>query len=986
MTFRSPGQPRPAASRPLVLPRWPKLLIPVAAGLVALIIVVSVVAGVWTDYLWFRSVGYTSVFGTTYGTKWLLFLVTAIFMAAVVGANAWLAYRLRPPFRPSAADQQSLEGYRTVVDPHRRLVLGVLLGLIGLITGLSAASSWRTWLLFANRVSFHRTDPQFHLDLSFFVFVYPFLRMVLTYLFTAVLISLVVAVIVHYLYGALRPQVKGHRATAAARAHLFVLVGVFVLLKAAAYFVDRYGIDFSQRGVVRTGASYTDVNAILPAKTVLAVIAVLCAVLFFAGAIRRNTLLPAVGFGLLVLSAVLIGGVYPAIIQQFVVKPNEQVKESPYISREIKYTRLAYGVSNVRSQPYQAGSSLSAAALGRLVSNLPDVRLMDPAVVSQTFQQLQQVKGYYKFPSVLAVDRYPQPGSATPQDQVIGVRDMDGPPSGQANWINSHLVYTHGFGVVAARASTAQANTGAPAFTESDIPPTGSLGLRQPRIYFGQQETSYAIVGGRQAELDYPNGSTGGQQNTRYTGGGGVPVGSPLNRLLYAIKFRQLNILLSGAIDGNSKIMYIRDPLSRVQKVAPFLTLDGDPYPVVWNGGIDWVVDAYTTTNDYPYSQRIGLGQASTDSYFPSGSVFGSPGQVNYVRNSVKAVVDAYTGKVTLYQWGTKDPILQTWMHAFPGVIQPRTDIPPALLAHLRYPEVLFEAQRQILAQYHVQQAEQFYGGQNFWTVPDDPSRSGQAGLSQPPYYLTLSSMPGYRKPKFSLVTSFNPRGRPNMAAYMAVDSTPASPGYGTIRLLELPQDTAFPGPGQVQNDFESDPTVASALTLLRQGGSRVTTGNLVTLPVGGGLVYFEPLYVSQSSGNSNSGSFPTLKRVLVYYNGTGTGTGSIGYAPTLSEALAQVFTVPGSPPPPPGGTGGGTGPPSSGGTANSTVQKYLQQAEDFYNQAQADLKNGDLAKYQADLAKVKAALDKAQQAAAGGSAAKPKTGATPQPSPSKSG
>ena len=986
MTFRSPGQPRPAASRPLVLPRWPKLLIPVAAGLVALIIVVSVVAGVWTDYLWFHSVGYTSVFGTTYGTKWLLFLVTAIFMAAVVGANAWLAYRLRPPFRPSAADQQSLEGYRTVVDPHRRLVLGVLLGLIGLITGLSAASSWRTWLLFANRVSFHRTDPQFHLDLSFFVFVYPFLRMVLTYLFTAVLISLVVAVIVHYLYGALRPQVKGQRATAAARAHLFVLVGVFVLLKAAAYFVDRYGIDFSQRGVVRTGASYTDVNAILPAKTVLAVIAVLCAVLFFAGAIRRNTLLPAVGFGLLVLSAVLIGGVYPAIIQQFVVKPNEQVKESPYISREIKYTRLAYGVSNVRSQPYQAGSSLSAADLGRLVSNLPDVRLMDPAVVSQTFQQLQQVKGYYKFPSVLAVDRYPQPGSATPQDTVIGVRDMDGPPSGQANWINSHLVYTHGFGVVAARASTAQANTGAPAFTESDIPPTGSLGLKQPRIYFGQQETSYAIVGGRQAELDYPNGSTGGQQNTRYTGGGGVPVGSPLNRLLYAIKFRQLNILLSGAIDGNSKIMYIRDPLSRVQKVAPFLTLDGDPYPVVWNGGIDWVVDAYTTTNDYPYSQRIGLGQASTDSYFPSGSVFGSPGQVNYVRNSVKAVVDAYTGKVTLYQWGTKDPILQTWMNAFPGVIQPRTDIPPALLAHLRYPEVLFEAQRQILAQYHVQQAEQFYGGQNFWTVPDDPSRSGQAGLSQPPYYLTLSSMPGYRKPEFSLVTSFNPRGRPNMAAFMAVDSNPASPGYGTIRLLELPQDTAFPGPGQVQNDFESDPTVASALTLLRQGGSRVTTGNLVTLPVGGGLVYFEPLYVSQSSGSSNSGSFPTLKRVLVYYNGTGTGTGSIGYAPTLSEALAQVFTVPGSPPPPPGGTGGGTGPPSSGGTANSTVQKYLQQAEDFYNQAQADLKNGDLAKYQADLAKVKAALDKAQQAAAGGSAAKPKTGATPQPSPSKSG
>src|SRR6266568_1027391 len=423
MTFRSPGQPRPSAGRPIVLPRWPKFLIPAAAGLIALIIVVSVVAGVWTDYLWFRSVSYTSVFGTTYGTKWLLFLVTALFMAAVVGLNAWLAYRLRPAYRPAAPDQQSLEGYRTILDPHRRLMLGLLLGLIGLISGLTAASSWRTWLLFANRTSFHRTDPQFHLDISFFVFVYPFLRMVLTYLFAAVLLSLAVAVLVHYLYGALRPQVKGQRATPAARTHMFVLVGVFVLLKAAAYWVDRYGIDFSQRGIVRTGASYTDVNAILPAKTVLAVIAVICAALFFAGAVRRNTLLPAVGFGLLVLSAVIIGGVYPAIIQQFVVKPNELVKETPYLGREINSTRRAYGVSDVRAVLYPANSPEPPAKLAQQVTALPDVRLMDPGVVSQAFQQLQQVKSYYKFAPVLSLDRYAQPGSATAQDTLIGVRD-----------------------------------------------------------------------------------------------------------------------------------------------------------------------------------------------------------------------------------------------------------------------------------------------------------------------------------------------------------------------------------------------------------------------------------------------------------------------------------------------------------------------------------------------------------------------------------
>ena len=958
MTFRTPGQPRPPVGRPLVLPRWPKLLIPVVAGLIALIVVVSVIAGVWTDYLWFRSVGYTSVFGTTYGTRWLLFLVTAIFMAVVVGFNAWLAYRLRPAYRPVVADRQGLEGYRTIIDPHRRLVLGLLLGLIGLISGLTAASSWRTWLLFANRTSFHTADPQFHLDISFFVFVYPFLRMVLTYLFAAVLLSLAVSALVYYLYGALRPQVKGQRATPSARAHLFVLVGIFMLLKAAAYWVDRYGIDFSQRGIVQTGASYTDVNAILPAKTVLAVIAVICAALFFAGAARRNTLLPAVGFGLLVLSAVIIGGVYPLIIQQFVVKPNELVKETPYLSREIVSTRRAYGVSGVKVTPYPATSTEPPADLARQVSALPDVRLMDPGVVSQSFQQLQQVKSYYKFANVLSVDRYTLPGGTTPQDTLIGVRDMSGPPAGQANWINSHLVYTHGFGVVASQASTAQAD-GDPAFTENDIPPTGELGLSQPRVYFGEQETSYAIVGGHQKELDYPNESTGGQQNTTYTGGGGVPIGSALNRLLYAIKYRQLNILLSGAIDGKSKILYIRDPLSRVAKVAPFLTLDGDPYPVVVGGQMLWVVDGYTTTDNYPYSQRLSLPGATTNSYSPGGS---ASGQVNYIRNSVKATVNAYTGAVTLYRWSNNDPVLDTWMKAFPGIIKPTKDIPKALLAHFRYPEVLFEAQRQILAQYHVTVAQEFYGGQNFWAVPTDPSGLTPKQFSQPPYYMTMT-MPGYRQPEFSLTTSFTPRGRANISAYMAVDSAPG-PGFGTIRLLTLPQDTAIQGPEQVQNDFESNPVVAPALTLLRAGGSKVTQGNLITLPVGGGLVYFEPVYVSQSAATS-SGSYPSLQRVLVYYSGR------IGYAPTLRGALAQVFTgVPSQP-----ATGKQSPPPAPSGKASATVLKFLGQAERFYGQAQQALKSGNLGAYGRDIGKVKEAIDKARQAAQTGSHAAKSTG-----------
>ena len=477
MSFRSGSARQPASRPPLANLRWPRLVLPIIVAVIAFLVLITIVAGVWTDFLWYRAVHYSSVFGTTYGTRWAMFFVAGLFMAVVTGANATLAYRLRPIYRPVPPAGQGGDAYRLAIDPHRRLLLGVLVGVIGLISGITAAGSWRTWLLFANQVPFHKVDPEFKWDLSFFVFTYPFIRMVLSYLFAAVLISLVLATLVHYLYGGLRMQGRRPRVTMAAQAHLFLLFGVFVLLKAVAYWVDRYGIDFSQRGAVTTGASYTDVNAVLPAKTVLSVIAVLCALLFFAGAARRSAMLPAVGFGLLVLSAILIGGLYPAIIQQFVVKPNELAKETPYIHREITTTRQAYALSNstVRVTPYAASVNVSQAALDTDVSTLQGMRLLDPDVVSETFQQLQQVKSYYQFPANLAMDRYPLPGAGPlPQDTVVAVRGMGGPPPGQGNWINTHLVYTHGFGVVAATANTVQGN-GNPSFVESDIPPHGAL-------------------------------------------------------------------------------------------------------------------------------------------------------------------------------------------------------------------------------------------------------------------------------------------------------------------------------------------------------------------------------------------------------------------------------------------------------------------------------------------------------------------------------
>ena len=980
MTFRPSGPARPPDARAaLRLPRWPRYLVPVIVGLVAFVVVLIIVAGVWTDFLWFRSVHYGSVFGVTYGTRWALFFIGGIFMAVVTGVNAVIAFRLRPAYRPVTPQRPGIETYRLAVDPHRRLLLGIALGLVGLISGISAAGAWRTWLLFINQVPFHQRDPQFKIDISFFVFTYPFIRLVLSFLFAAVLLSLATAVLVHALYGGLRLQGRRVRATAGAQMQLFILLGLFVLLKGVAYWFDRYGIDFSQRGTVTTGASYTDVNAVLPAKTVLAVIAVICAVLFFAGAVRHSAMLPAVGFGLLVLSAIIIGGVYPAIIQQFVVKPNELAKESKYIAREISSTRTAYAVSGVRVIAYPGAPSVPPSKLAGQVVGLNGLRLMDPAVVSATFQQLQQVKGFYQFPDQLSVDRYRLPsGGSTPQDVVVAVRGMGGPPQGQGNWINTHLVYTHGFGFVGAKAD-AVGNGGNPEFVESDIPPHGQLGPFEPRVYFGPMEETYAIVGGPPGrpgqELDYPFENASGQKNYTYNGSGGVPVGSPLNRVLYAVKFRELNILLSGAINGYSKILYDRQPLARVAKVAPWLTLDGSPYPVVANGRILWVVDGYTTTDLYPYSERIGMPQATSTSQTPNGSIAGSQaGNINYIRNSVKAVVDAYTGSVTLYQWGPSDPMLHTWMNAFPGVVKPGRDIPAYLRPHLRYPPDLFEVQRQILAKYHVTNPQSFYGGQNFWTVPNDPTgRAINSGLSQPPYYLTMT-MPGYRQqPQFSLTTAMAQKARPNLAAYMAVDSNPQS-GYGTIRVLQLPQAAAILGPQQVQNNFETDPVASKELSLFRQGGSTVIKGNLVSLPLGGGLLYEEPIYI-EAAGGSSAGSYPTLKRVFVFYDG------QVGYGVSVQGALAQVFT---------GLPSVGQGPPSGSGAVSAIVRKYLQQAEQDYATAQAALRGGNFTAYGQAIASMKQALDNAQQAAGARSGATPtpsptaRASASPSPSPSR--
>ncbi|HEY7486339.1 MAG TPA: UPF0182 family protein [Streptosporangiaceae bacterium] len=965
VSFRTPG-----FSRRIRTGGRARLLLPTVVGVVALFILFLVFSGIWTELLWYRSVGFSSVYTRELWTKLLLFFGAGLFMVFVIGANLVIAYRLRPAYRPLSVEQQGLERYRAAIDPHRRLIAGCILGLIGLITGSSMSGQWRTWMAFMNRTPFGTKDPQFHKDISFFVFTYPFLRMILGFLFAAVILSTLGAVIVHYLYGGLRLQGPGDKASPHTRAHLSVLVGVFVLLKAVAYWFDRWGLAHSERGVV-TGPSYTDVNAVLPAKTILAVIALFCAVMFFVNLVRRGMTLPGVGFGLLVLSAILVGGVYPLLVQQFQVKPNEADKESAYIQRNINATRVAYGISNAQVTPqYAAKTQPDPNQLAQEASTIPGVRLLDPAVVSTTFQQLQQKRNFYQFPDTLDIDRYQLSG--TSRDTVVSVREMAGAPEGRRNWVNDHLVYTHGFGFVAAEGGKVT-QSGEPSFVEQDIPPTGQLGSFQPRIYFGERSPDYSVVGARPGatprELDYPNDSAQGQSNNTYDGGGGVSIGSFFNRLIFATHFKDRNLLLSGAVNSDSRILYGREPRERVQKVAPWLTLDGDPYPAVVGGRILWIVDGYTTSDGYPYSERLSLGEAASDTITETRHAVAQQAndRLNYMRNSIKATVDAYTGQVTLYEWDQADPIAKTWEKAFPGVVRPRSQISPELMQHLRYPQDLFKVQRRILARYHVTQAGAFYTGQDFWQVPSDPTNPGR---TQPPYYLTLR-MPGDQNPEFSLTSTFTPRGRPNLSGFVAVDATPGST-YGRIRVLELPRNTGVFGPGQVQNTFESDQNVKKVLTDLRLGGTKTVLGNLLTLPFGGGFLYVEPVY-AQAAGSSEQEPYPILRQVLVQY-----GNG-VGAATTLQDALKQVFngTAPASPSSPTA--------PAPTGQVSEDVRKAIDDAQKAFDDGQAALKKQDWAAYGNAQKALQAALDRLAKAEAASKAAKasPSPSAKPSTSPS---
>jgi uncharacterized membrane protein (UPF0182 family) len=957
------------------LSRRTRILLIAAAVLVVVLLGGSRLVDFYVDWLWFGETGYRGVVGTVVVTRVVQFVLGGLLLGGTVWLVMWLAYRFRPVFVPVNGPEDPIARYRTVIISRLKLFgIGIPV-IVGFIAGLAAQGDWQTVQMFLNGTPFGKTDAEFGNDISFYAFTLPFIRLLLDWLFVSVAIGFVVSLIANYVFGGIRLQGRSGQVSTAARAQLAILAGIFVLLKAVAYYLDRYELLYSDRNQNFYGATYTDLNAVMPAKLILLVISVICAAAFFAAVFRRNLQLPGIAVVLLVLSSVLVGAAWPAVLQQFVVAPNANEREAPSIERNIAATRDAFGLGDdkVTIQRYSGTSTASPSEIRGDTATIPNIRLLDPAKLNKTFTQLQQRRNFYGFPDKLDIDRYSVDGQT--QDYVIAARELDSGAlvGNQQDWINRHLVYTHGNGFVAAPANQINAaledtggQGGLPNFTVSDTTTEGKIPVSQPRIYYGELIKDYSIVGagaGDQArEYD-----TDSQQFT-YNGKGGVSLGNLFNRLVFSLYYGERNILFNSSINNNSKIMYDRDPRDRVEKVAPWLTVDNDPYPAVVDGRIQWIVDGYTTLQHYPYAEQVPLGDTTQDSQV------GLQGQrlpnekISYLRNSVKATVDAYDGTVTLYAFDEQDPVLKTWEKTFPGTVKPASEISDSLRQHFRYPEDQFKVQRELLTRYHVDNPAEFFSTVSFWDVPSDPTVQGNTGASQnaqPPYYL-LTGLPNQPQASFQLTSALVSLRRQFMASYMTASSDPAT--YGKITVLQLPPDTQTLGPQQVQAQFLGSPEVSSELNLLRQNQTTIDYGNLLTLPVAGGLLYVEPVYIERAGQDS---SYPQLARVLVSFGGR------VGYDPQLSKALDQVFgsgagataTSPSQ------GTGPSTtptNPPAAGPGTNPAAAQAATDISNAFAQLKAAQQSGNFAAQGQALQALDQAVQRFQQAQSAAPSATP--------------
>ncbi|MBV8162394.1 MAG: UPF0182 family protein [Acidimicrobiia bacterium] len=926
------------------------------AAVVIFVLIISLrgIAGFYTDYLWFQELRQTGVWRGVLGAKVGLATLFTVLFFVLMWANLAIADRIAPAFRPMGPEEELVERYHQVVGPRAVLVRTVVAALFALIAGPSVASRWNQWILFTHHVPFGIKDPQFHKDVGFYVFQLPFLKFLVDWMFASTIIILIVTAVAHYLNGGIRVQAI-QKVTPQVKAHLSVLLGVLALLKAAGYYLQQYELTFSTRGVVQ-GASYTDVKAQLPALKLLIVISLFAFVLLLYNILRRGWALTIIAVGLWAFVSIIIGAAYPALIQQFRVGPTESQKERPYIARNIQATRAAYNLGGVQINPFDFNTNLTAGDLSNNASTIRNVRLWDPDVLKTTYQQVQEIRGFYQFNDV-DVDRYMlDTGSGPQMTQVeLSARDLNSAGVPSPSWVNNHLVYTHGYGAVLSPANAVTPG-GDPQLLLQNLPPQGTpeVSATGAGLYYGENLPGYSIVNTDQKEIDFTE-ANGTNHNSTYAGKGGVQLDSFIKRAALSLRFGDLNPLISGFINGKSRAIYVRDIRDRVQKAAPFLKYDDDPYPVILNGRILWVQDAYTTTNNYPYSQAADTERISATS--------GLNTTFNYVRNSVKAVTDAYNGTVTFYVVDNTDPVIKAYQKAFPKLFTDGSQMSPELRAHLRYPEDLFRVQTNMFGLYHITDAAAFYDKSDAWDISQDPG-SGQVGATgaitqttnaqgvvtssrearMNPYYL-LMRLPNEQTDSFLILQPFVPvsqnDARKNMSAFMIAKSDPND--YGKMEAFVMPGDVSVDGPALADAKINQDTTISSQITLLNTSGSKVLLGNMLVVPINNSLLFIRPLYVQAVNTPQ-----PQFKRAIVVYDGHAV------MQNTLKDALDQLF---GAAPPTQEQAAGQTPAqpptqtqPQQPTGANPTVKSLLDQAAAAFNDAQTALQQGNLATYQADI------------------------------------
>jgi uncharacterized protein len=952
--------------------RWPALVL---AAVVVFVVLVVATSGFIVDLLWYREVDLSDVFWTTLQTKVLLGAAFGIFFFALLYLNLLVVKRLAPETRVVTLEEQVIQRIREQVEPYLRWLVPAGCAILALFVAFSASRNWQTFLLWRNSGGLSFTDsigqnaaePQFGKDPAFYVFQLPWLALVQGWLFSALAGVTFIVGVAHVLWGGIRPQARTwtEKVAPSARAHLSVLLGSIMFVKAWGYYLGRFDLLTSERGVVH-GASYTDVNAQLPALTFLAIVAVICGLLFFANIRVRLWSLPVIAVGLLALVSVLLGTAYPAFVQQFSVKPQEFQREQPFIERNIEGTRRAFNLTAIDQRPVDVQGSVSKEQVDANRVTIDNIRLWRPTILQDNLRVSQRIRQYYDFRDV-DVDRYTVGGER--RLLMVSGREVNQSqiPGTGGTWQNRHLVYTHGVGAVAAVVNTATPE-GAPELLLQDIPPVldaeavGSSDLEASlyRIYYGEQaDTPFVITGSGTSELNDDPSESG----YAYDGTGGIPIGGFFQRLIWAAKFRDVNLLISGQVRSDSRILIYRDIEDRVKKAVPFLKFDHDPYLAIVDDRLVWIWDAYTLTDAYPYAQSVDLGDATGDDAFT--------GSANYMRNSVKTVVDAYNGTITYYADIPSDPIIAAWDRAFPGMFTPIEEASTDLTAHFRYPEALLQVQAAQFANYHVDDPGVFYRKEAAWAVPADPTLEEQSAsgtvstmLLRPNYQLIR--LPGDTEEGFHLVIPFTPEGRPeNMVSYMAASSDPET--YGEVVAFTFPAGRNVDAPARVFSRINADPIFSADRSLLSQEGSTVVFGDLLVIPIEDSVLYALPVYVRANQETS----VPELKRVIVV-NG-----GDVAVTPTLAESIEESTggTVPDDP-----GTPGE--PPT--GTTDEQIANLLSQAVEHFDAAQQALTEGDLATYQEELTIAQSLVEQANRLAAD-AAGLPSPTPTPSPSASPS-